>query len=166
MLFLLLLLTHFYSLAEFKRMEAEVAALQPFHFNGFGGIDINYDIFCTLCDGKCKAVWAETTGKSSNCPICDATPSEMAHRFLAKFKRFPRKRLRFGFSNCHLKQRILHWLVKGCEHRHFKRWSKSKDDGTDILAKNRKAEYQVSLLACFLLPLSSSPLLLQLSLTH
>ena len=153
MLFLLLLLTHFYSLAEFKRMEAEVAALQPFHFNGFGGIDINYDIFCTLCDGKCKAVWAETTGKSSNCPICDATPSEMAHRFLAKFKRFPRKRLRFGFSNCHLKQRILHWLVKGCEHRHFKRWSKSKDDGTDILAKNRKAEYQVSLLACFLLPL-------------
>ena len=118
--------------------------MQPFHFDGFGGIDIHFDIYCTLCDGKCKAVWAETVGKSSNCPICDATPTEMSNRFLKKFKTYPKKRLRFGFSNCHLKQRILHWLVKGCEHRDFKRWSKSKDDGTDILAKNRKIEYQVS----------------------
>ena len=136
------------SLAEFKRLEKEVAELKPFHFNGFGGIDIHFDIFCTLCDGKCKAVWAETVGKSSNCPICDAKPKEMSYRSLEKFKNYPKKRLRFGFSNCHLKQRSLHWLVKGCEHRDFKRWYKSKDDGTEILANRRKLEYQVSSFFC------------------
>ena len=139
------------SLAEFKRLEKEVAELKPFHFNGFGGIDIHFDIFCTLCDGKCKAVWAQTVGKSATCPICDAKPSEMAHRFLDKFQNYPKERLRFGFSNCHLKQRCLHWLVKGCEYRDFKRWYQSKEDGTSILANKRKIEYQVSLLICFLL---------------
>ena len=139
------------SLAEFKRMEAEVEALKPFKFDGFGGIEIGFDILPTDLDGKAKGVWAETVGKSSTCPVCDAKPIEMSKRFLKKFTTYPRKRLRFGFSNCHLQQRILHWLVKGCEYRDFKRWSQSSKDGTDILAKNRKLEYQVSFLLCFFL---------------
>ena len=140
------------SLAEFKRMEAEVEALKPFKFDGFGGIEIGFDILPTDLDGKAKGVWAETVGKSSTCPVCDAKPIEMSKRFLKKFTTYPRKRLRFGFSNCHLQQRILHWLVKGCEYRDFKRWSQSSKDGTDILAKNRKLEYQVSFFV-LLLPL-------------
>ena len=134
------------SLAECKRLEAEVEALKPFKFDGFGGIEVDFDVFSTELDGKGKGVWAETRGKSTSCTVCDATPEEMSKRFLKKFKKFPKKRLRFGFSNCHLKQRSLHWLVKGTEYRDFKRWSKSKKDGTAALAKMRKDEYQVSFL--------------------
>ena len=140
------------SLAECNRLEKEIEALKPFKFEGFGGIEVDFDLFPTELDGKGKGVWAKTKGKSSTCPMCDASPSEMSKRFLKKFKTFPKHRLRFGFSNCHLKQRCLHWLVKGCEYRDFKRWCKSKEDGTDILAKHRKLEYQVSflfLLFCF-----------------
>ena len=129
------------SLAEGKRLEAEAAALEPFRFDDFGGIEIHFDSYPTLVDGKAKAIWAETTGKNSTCPICDAKPRQMSKRSLRKFKRYAKKRLRFGFSNCHLKQRILHWLVKGCEHQDIRSWSKSAE--TTHLTDARKAEYQV-----------------------
>ena len=144
------------SLAEGKRLEAEAEALEPFRFDGFGGIDIHFDCFPTLVDGKAKAVWAETVGKSTTCPICDAKPHEMSKRAHKKFKKFARKRLRFGFSNCHLKQRILHWLVKGCEHRDFRKWAKNAE--TAPLAKQRKKEYQVRHLPFFSLTFLSFPL--------
>ncbi len=121
-----------------QKLLSDARHLQP--FNHASGVTINYKAFPSLLDGKAKVHWLGTSA-TSVCIGCNASPKLMKNRRHPKFLRCPAKNLTVGFSQCHLRQRLLYWLVKGCEYRDFCYWRiRSKMDRKN--AKQRRKEYQ------------------------
>ena len=124
-----------------KKLFTAANNLKP--FNDGNGVIVNYEAFPTLLDGKAKVHWIGTSA-TSVCVGCNASPKLMRNRRHEKFLRCPSKNLTVGFAPCHLRQRILYWLVKGTEYRDFRYWRIRKNNKADRLAaKRRRKEYQV-----------------------
>ena len=122
-----------------KRLLTAANNLVPYQQNG---VTINYEAFPTLLDGKAKVHWLGTSA-TSVCVECNSSPKLMKNRRHKKFEKCPAKNLSVGFAPCHLRQRILYWLVKGTEYRDFKNWRIRNNNKSDKkAAKRRKKEYQ------------------------
>ena len=86
----------------------EIAGLEIFSF----GVP-------TCIDGKERCYWSDLDAAMCDCPVCGATPEQMALVWCETFNHNPPSRLQFGISPLHCEGQIFRWLKKGTLYRDF-----------------------------------------------
>lgn len=113
---------------------------------GDGFVTIKYTVDFTMIDGKtCNALSGQKA--SSNCNICNASPTEMNHLENIEKKRqedkFKTEFYKFGMSTLHCKMRFMEALLNIAYHLPFQRNRCTKAYSEE--KKNRKTEIQQKL---------------------
>ena len=98
------------SLTEKKRLEEELSNPKPFKIED--SMEIVYNGFPSMVDGKVKTTWSNFRNSSNNCYVCYAGLKELAQRHCTKFAEVDPYSLTFGFSPLHDWIRLFEWCCK------------------------------------------------------
>ena len=101
---------------EWVRLRIQASQIRSY-IELFEGVDLEVDFMGWPClsDSKTKVYWSGRKAMM-NCYVCDATPTELAHRHCPKFKNPRRSAYIFGLGPLHIRLRFVDWVVKYITH--------------------------------------------------
>lgn len=129
------------TIAEFRRMELEINALQPTYLNfNDKNVRVTHTLFKTMVDGKtCNAVMKNRS--STVCYICKASPKEMNNIDECSKKSCDTNAFAYGLQTLHAQIRLMEALLHIAYKLDTKSWQ-ARGDAAKNMVKDKKTYLQ------------------------